>query len=474
MLHSEPLSQAALDFEGIKHQELEGTVLSTIINAKIKSLALKRQSKLPVRSCAHVSLYEALAKSGRHFILECKKASPSLGDFAHDFNLDRLIDCYNARASAISVLCEEHFFKGSLDYLSYVKARTPLPVICKDFILCTQQLDEACAAGADAVLLMLSVLEEEKFKELYAYARALGLDVLCEVATEAEAEFAKASGIRICGINNRDLKTLQIDLSRAPSLSRLFSSPTVVVSESGLSRHSELRKLEPIHNYLVGSSLTGAASLYFAANSLLYGVNKVCGLTTPEAVLACVRSKVALGGLIFVRNSPRYVSLKTAQHLIKCAEGRLLFVGVFADADQDELIRTVTECQLSMVQLHGSESPAYIEALKARLPDLQIIKALNPDKTALMAELERYKELCTYLLLDSSRPGSGLSLDFAAIPDSLPRDRTLLAGGIGLDNLQEALSLGFAGLDLNSKLELERGRKEPQLIEQAFELINNF
>ena len=114
MLHSEPLSEAALSFAGLKHQELEGTVLSTIINHKIASL----QKLKPVSGSApgfpRVSLYKALSGEGRHFILECKKSSPTLGDFASDFNLDRLIDCYNHRASAISVLCEERFFKGSL------------------------------------------------------------------------------------------------------------------------------------------------------------------------------------------------------------------------------------------------------------------------------------------------------------------------------------------------------------------------
>ena len=120
MLHTEPLNKDAQAYFGLNHKALEGTVLATIINAKVldvkkyKAVKLNREHKI-------VSLKKALSSKGRNFILECKQSSPTLGDFCKDFNLDKLISVYKEHANAISVLCEEHFFKGSLNYLNYVK-----------------------------------------------------------------------------------------------------------------------------------------------------------------------------------------------------------------------------------------------------------------------------------------------------------------------------------------------------------------
>lgn len=189
MLHTEPLTAQAKSYLGLNHEGLEGTVLATIINKKVldvKEIVLKGQRTAPLRS-----LSKALEnKGGRNFILECKQSSPTLGDFCKDFDLDKLISCYEKRASAISVLCEKHFFKGSLDYLKYVKEHCSLPVICKDFIICKEQIDEAYIAGADAVLLMLSVLTRAKFEELFNYAHSLNLDVLTEVDDKDDAMYA--------------------------------------------------------------------------------------------------------------------------------------------------------------------------------------------------------------------------------------------------------------------------------------------
>lgn len=473
MLHCEKLTAEALQFEGLNHEALNDTVLATIINRKVHDV--KKLRPAGTRTAPLHSLQHALADgTGRNFILECKQSSPTLGDFCRDFNLDKLIEVYSTRAAAISVLCEEHFFKGSLSFLRYVKERCTLPVICKDFIICEEQLETAFIAGADAVLLMLSVLSEDLFLRLYQKASDLGLEVLCEVSDEKEAEFAIGHKIPVVGINNRDLKTLKIDLNNARKLYPLFDGKTVVISESGICEHSDLVSLKPIRNFLIGSSLTGSDDLVFKANSLLYGMNKVCGITTEDALLSLIRNHVSIAGLIFVEKSPRCVDQAQAAKLIGLAGHAIRFAGVFVDESIDRMEVIAARLGLDYLQLHGHESLETIKTLKRDLPKVQIIKALNAELFRDEKTVRAYQEAADLLLLDSSAPGSGRSFDWSEISAAVDKGRTLLSGGIGPDNLTKALSLGFAGLDLNSKLEKEKGIKDPHLIDEAFCIINRF
>lgn len=473
MLHTEPLTPQAKSYPGLNHEGLEGTVLATIINKKVldvKEIVLKGQRTSPLRS-----LSKALVKKdSRNFILESKQSSPTLGDFCKDFDLDKLISCYEKRACAISVLCEKHFFKGSLDYLKYVKEHCSLPVICKDFIICKEQIDEAYIAGADAVLLMLSVLTKAKFEELFDYAHSLDMDVLTEVDDKNDALYAISKKIEIVGINNRNLRTLEVNLENAKELNKLFDSKVKVVSESGIHTHNDLVSLNPIRNFLIGSSLTAQSDVVFKANSMLYGLNKLCGLTTIDAVRAAVNNHVSIGGLIFAPKSPRFVSDEKAQSFVKEFKGQIRFAGVFVDASVDEMVNKVNSVGLDYLQLHGNESLATIKTLKELLPDTGIIKAFNIKDIKDFDKVNEYLPFTDLIILDSSNPGSGTSFDWNLIPASLDKSKCLLSGGIGPDNVEKALSYGFAGLDLNSKLEKTKGIKDAQLINETFKLINNY
>ena len=472
MLHTEPLSESARAFTGLNHNGIEGTVLSTIINAKIEDLKTlkveKKERTLPLRS-----LKQALStKEGRHFILECKKSSPTLGDFCKDFNLDRLLDCYERHASAVSVLCEKHFFKGSPEYLNYVKKKTALPVICKDFIICREQILEAYNYGADAILLMLSVLTKNAFEELYQYAESLGLEILTEVDTAEDAEYAISRKLKIVGINNRDLRTLKIDLNNARSLSEKFPESTILISESGICTHRDLTFLKPLRNFLIGSSISGADDVEFKANSMLYGINKICGLTTPEAVKAAVENHAAIGGLIFCKQSVRCLSLDKAIEITEGFKGKIRFAGVFVDEDIDTMIETAHKVGLSYLQLHGNESCSCILKIKEKAPELKIIKAINIREQDDFYKACEYAELCDLMILDSPSPGSGKSFNWDMIPKGLDKSKILLSGGIGPDNVQQALTYGFAGLDLNSRLEKVKGIKDIETVNKTFNLIN--
>ena len=472
MLHTEPLTSQAKAYPGLNYGEIEGTVLATIINRKVedvKEIKVKGERTLP-----RVSFKNALGRKSRNFILECKQSSPTLGDFCKDFDLDKLINCYEKHACAISVLCEKHFFKGSLEYLKFVKKRTSLPVLCKDFIICREQLDEAYTAGADAVLLMLSVLSKETYEDLYEYAHKLGLDVLTEVDTKADALYCREHNIEIVGINNRDLRTLKIDLNNARELAALFDDNVKVVSESGINKHSDLTFLKPISNFLIGSALTGDEDVEFKAKSMLYGLNKVCGLTTREAIECCAENNVSIGGLIFAEKSPRYVSLDKAKELTADYTEALKFAGVFVDEELEVMVKIAKEVGLSYIQLHGHESPELIKKLRAALPQIKIIKAVNVKSAEDFDLIRNYDELCDLFILDSASPGSGSSFDWNSIPKTVNHEKILLSGGIGPDNVKLALKQGFLGLDLNSKLEKVKGIKDTGLINEVFKTINRY
>lgn len=532
MLAAEALSQEALTFTGLNIESLEHTVLATIVNAKvadlpkIKALAtsLKVQSNHE-HNQAHMGLKDSLSLPGRRFILECKRASPSLGDINLNLDIKTQVNLYETRAAAISVLTEEHFFKGSYEVLSQVRGLTKLPVLCKDFVICKEQIEIAAALGANAILLMLSVLTQERFLELYALAQSLGLDVLSEVSTKEEAQFAIAHKLPIVGINHRNLRTLQIDLQRTHKLAPLFknNSETILVCESGINDHSAIEYLAPQRCFLIGSALCSleqgtkqeqiAQSATFM-DRLLYGLNKVCGNNTAQGIEAAIRNHVAFSGLIFVKKSPRYISKEDAAKLIGPYRSKIKFCGVFLDQPLNEVVDIVNSLDLPVVQLHGSENVAYMHKLKAICPKLKIIKAFNLDaqKVADESYLEDMRQAqanADYLLLDSSAPGSGKRCDLDLIPDFIERKRTILAGGLSHLNLPEVKAslaskvttylrsecsqishysspitehlcpitdqphkIFFAGFDLNSGLESAPGIKDAALIDAAFTTLD--
>lgn len=192
-------------------------------------------------------------------IAEVKKASPSAGAIVTDFDPVAIAQAYqDAGAHAISVLTDEEFFKGHLKDMIAVRNAVRLPVIRKDFILHEVQIYEAAVAGADAVLLIVAALEQEKLVELHEIATTLGLDVLVEVHTREELERALDCGARLIGINNRNLTTFEVDLAATEEISEEVPEEGILlVSESGLKTNADARRVfaAGCNAVLVGESL---------------------------------------------------------------------------------------------------------------------------------------------------------------------------------------------------------------------------
>jgi indole-3-glycerol phosphate synthase len=178
------------------------------------------------------------------FICEVKKASPSKGVIAVDFPYVEIARDYQAAgADAISVLTEPEFFQGSNEFLTKIKQQVGIPVLRKDFIIDAIQIYEASRIGADAILLICSILDTEQIKEYIGIADALGLSALVEAHDEAEVEQALAAGARVIGVNNRNLKTFEVDIQNSIRLRQLVPPENLFVSESGIQTPEDITKL---------------------------------------------------------------------------------------------------------------------------------------------------------------------------------------------------------------------------------------
>ncbi len=239
--------------------------IATHVRAGLES----RRRERPPEALADRALYqeprrgfrEALSRPGRHVIAEVKRASPSQGVIREDFEPVGIATRYEASgAAALSVVTEERFFDGSLRYLSDIREKVALPLLRKDFVLDPYQLVEARGFGADAVLLIAAMLDEGAMESLHAEARSLALDVLVEVHSERELESAVRIGASIIGINNRDLRTFEVDLAVAEALLPRIPPDAVAVCESGIKDVAHVERIEAAGGrvFLVGETLMRA------------------------------------------------------------------------------------------------------------------------------------------------------------------------------------------------------------------------
>ncbi len=243
-------------------------ILSRIVAARKEDVAAAERA-LPLgrlRATAeartdHRPFAAALARpgpTGVNVIAEIKRASPSKGAIRPDLDPAALARAYAAGgAAALSVLTEPRFFRGSAEDLRRARAACALPVLRKDFLFCDYQLYESAAMGADAVLLIVRILDPAQLSDLLATAAALGLAALVEVYTAAEAQTATAAGARLVGINNRDLGSFHTDLDHALKVLPALAPGQTAVAASGIRDRADVLRYRgtPVFNFLVGESL---------------------------------------------------------------------------------------------------------------------------------------------------------------------------------------------------------------------------
>jgi len=200
------------------------------------------------------SFYNQLKKEGLSIIGELKKASPSKGIIDNSFDYLSILELYNESVDGVSVLTEEDYFLGSKEYLVQVKSKTNLPVLRKDFIINKKQILESHYLGADAILLIVSILTDEALKSFYDYAISLNLDVIVEVHDAFEVESALKLNPKIIGINNRNLKNFSIDLGTTRRLKKMIPENILVISESGIKSKEDIKAIGNVNGVLIGES----------------------------------------------------------------------------------------------------------------------------------------------------------------------------------------------------------------------------
>ncbi len=352
---------------------------------------------------------ERLAAPGLHLIAEVKRRSPSAGVIAAgsestaagatvDFAV-ALARAYEAGgASAISVLCEPHWFGGSVADLSAVRAAVRIPILAKEFVVDERQLPVLRSAGADLVLLLASVLAPKKLARFAQLAREIGIEPLVEAHDERELEAALASGARLIGLNNRNLRTLKVDPDNCLRLRTLVPDDRLVVGESGVSEPRTLVgwRAVGLDAALIGEALVRAADpasavrAFVNAGSVPHDVAaeargplvKICGVTDEEGILAALRAGVDAIGLNLVPGTPRALTIAEATRLAALARdasamgqsgvagrfglagSRPRIVAVFADASAPEIEAAITAFDPDVVQLSGDEPASMVATIR--------------------------------------------------------------------------------------------------------------
>ena len=439
-------------------------VLARIVERKRREVAARLSGPVDAAPTAR-SLRAELARPGARFIMEVKRASPS--GHRSDVTVGEAARAYAPVADAISVLTDGADFGGSLDDLRLVRARFDGPILAKDFIVDPVQVSEARAAGADAVLVMMSVLGDAVAAAVMAEARRLSMDTIVEVHDKAELARALALGAEIVGINNRDLKTLATDLAVTERLAPLVPPDVLLISESGVKSRVDVERLgRNADAFLVGSALMAAPDISKAARALVHGRVKLCGLTNVGDVELAARSGATHAGLILVPDTPRAVGLDQAGPLADAARAfGLKTVGVFRNADACQISKSVRALRLEAVQLHGDEDASFV---RAALPEnVEIWGASGVGSTAAPARPGADRTLFD-TVRDGESGGTGVAFDWSLIAGRDDLARSFLAGGIGPANANAAARVGAYGLDVGSGVEASPGIKDPAKVAALF------
>jgi indole-3-glycerol phosphate synthase len=242
------------------------SILQTIVT-NTKANLIEKKAQLPLEQIK-LSLEDLSIPKGKFkdnilnkdeaIIAEIKKASPSAGVIDEDFNpVKKALEYEAFGASALSILTEENFFMGSVDYLKKVKAITSLPILRKDFIIDEYQVYESKLIGADCILLIASILSDQQIEDFIYIAKKLDLDYLIEVHDENELKRVEHFDDALIGVNNRNLKTFEVDLNNSVRLRNLFKQKNIFIAESGIKTREDMNYLKQnnIKVFLIGESL---------------------------------------------------------------------------------------------------------------------------------------------------------------------------------------------------------------------------
>lgn len=452
---------------------------------------------------------------------EFKRASPSKGQIVSETVSAQDVgrDYADAGADIISVLTESRWFQGSLSDLAEIRSVVPSNIVLlrKDFVVNTYMIDEAKAAGADTVLLIVAVLPKKLLKQLIDYCRQVhAMEPLVEIHNaELELPVALAAGAKVIGVNNRNLHTFQMDMSTTERVGKMLrdqKNDITLCSLSGMSTAKDVHRYRQCNcrMVLIGESLMrstdpklairnlqldpesysetqhSSGGAYTAGTQLI----KVCGITSANDALVACRSGANLIGVIFAPASPRCAQLTAAQEIVETVRAfgerkdrlelkddlletirkRPAVVGVFQNQEDSFIRQMVQDCGLDMVQLHGDEGmkAANIENYGVpviRVVDIHVDGGIN--QSAAQCILEQVTDDPALILLDTAVKGSagggtGIAFDWSIAEQlqnaGLP---VIVAGGLTPDSVADCIEQTRPfGVDVSSGVEESKGVKD--------------
>ncbi|XBC42527.1 MAG: bifunctional indole-3-glycerol-phosphate synthase TrpC/phosphoribosylanthranilate isomerase TrpF [Buchnera aphidicola (Meitanaphis elongallis)] len=446
------------------------SILKTIIVNKLNWIAYRK--KLQPLSTFQYKLtlsdrdfYKSLKNINPAFILEFKKASPSLG-ILNDFDPRFVAKIYKKYASAISILTDEKYFNGKFEFIPIIREiAIHQPILCKDFFVDPYQIYLARYYQADAILLILSILNDHQYIFLKKLAKSFNMDVLTEINNQEELSRAIRLNAKIIGINNRNLHNFSISIKNTFKLASNIPKQIITISESGIKNYHQLRQLKSIvQGFLIGSALMTKKNLENSVRKIIMGHNKICGLTRLKDVKISKNAGAIYAGFIFCKSSPRYIDHKKAIEISKMVS--IKYVGIFCNEEIHTISKIAQKILFYAIQLHGIENQIYINKLKKQLPsNVKIWKSITLTKNNMNQKLS-FKNVDKYIF-DNIYGGSGSPFDWNLLK-YYKLNNIILAGGLNLKNCILASNLGCFGLDFNSGVEDFPGIKNKNKIISLF------
>lgn len=397
-----------------------------------------------------------LPESGQKYsgglIAEIKRSSPSEGAINTKVDIAQHALLYEkSGAKAISVLTEPKDFGGSFEDLKLIRKTVSLPLLCKDFIVRKEHIQKAKSCGADIVLLIAAILDEDKLLELYDYASSLGLQSIIEVHTESELKKALRIKPGIIGVNSRNLHDFSLNPQVFDEFSGKIPEDIVKVAESGINNYKDIPA--GYDGALVGTVLMKHPFPHLKLKELSgRPLLKLCGIREVEDAKLCEELGVDMMGINFVPRSKRKVSLEQGKKLADACKDTIA-VGIFEDQSPDEVNEIAKKTGVKAIQLSGREK----NLDKYRLPVIKTVRLneAKPDGAFLT-------------IIDSDEAGSGKRIDYKRLGEYEP---SLIAGGVDANAAEEILKARRPlGIDTASGIETA-GKVDPKKIRAIHELL---
>jgi indole-3-glycerol phosphate synthase / phosphoribosylanthranilate isomerase len=499
-----------------RRQSLEETRLAMPLES-VQRMAEEREERRDF-AAALAPFVPSGASRALRVIAELKRASPSRGLLRQHYRRREIAAGYAAGgAAALSVLTEEQYFLGSTQDLREAREAVEIPVLRKDFIVDPYQVYESVAAGADALLLIVAALPGPQFRSLLQLSFNLRIAALVEVHTEEELDRAIDAGAEIIGVNNRDLKTLEINLETSFRLRTRMPARCIAVSESGIKTPSDMQRIrdagfhavligerlmtqqnpgqalqrlladtaapasveapksKPVESRMTGTSLVPTLTSMF--ESRLSSLRKmptrvkICGITRwQDAQLAVELGATALG-FNFYPASPRYLDPADAWAIIAKLPPFVTAVGIFGDeTDADQVERVARQARVTAVQLHGPHFPP----LDGALAEFAVIRAVSVGN-GFHPEVLRDMGGGAFLLDTRDAKvlgGTGRAFDWSLARGANRYGTIILAGGLTPENVAQAIrQVRPYAVDVASGVEASPGIKDEMKLRQFFSAV---